>query len=143
MLNICVVRQKQALMDVMSRKSILDALAGYHPFWLSAALEVISFSFSAVMVLVLFPQLHAGLGYHSPPAEASALHEYTHARYHRETNLIASDTFSAGMAQYCGRSHSQHMQRGDAAGLNVSYMLQHTTPSMHPARRVYAHSLPK
>ena len=32
--------QMQALMDVMSRKAFLDALAVYHPFWLSAALEV-------------------------------------------------------------------------------------------------------
>ena len=83
MLIICVVRQKQALMDVMSRKSVLDALAGYHPFWLSAALEVISFSFPLVMVLVLFPQLHAGLGYHPPPTEAAALHEYTHDTDHK------------------------------------------------------------
>ena len=36
--------QMQALMDVMSRKAFLDALAVYHPFWLSAALEVGSHS---------------------------------------------------------------------------------------------------
>ena len=76
MLSMCVVWQKQTLMDVMSRKTVLDALAGYHPFWLSAALEVISSAGSVAVMLVLITPKHIRAGVqrtHHFPAEASAL----------------------------------------------------------------------
>ena len=59
--------QMQALMDVMSRKAFLDALAVYHPFWLSAALEVsYALALSVPRIQITLPQV----GPVAHPAEA-------------------------------------------------------------------------